>query len=489
MSGPALGNLQSRGFQWAIADECWQWKSGILGQLKARLGDHVKEQSSKFLAISQGGEEESDWALEFADAHPYTWHVRCQSPSCAKYIAPEWTMDGLNRTKAGMVWDEIKRQDGTYNKDAMAQTARFVCPHCGHAHPMGQRTLAAWNESGAYLDAQGVEWDAAMAPAEVSFRWHTIIEFPWRELVKEWLAACEAKKVGNFAPMINFFQKRCAIMRSERSIHDADFNYARVKIELANPVDKFDGELGRFLTADRQEEDTYWVMVRAWLPNGESRRLYYGKLYSTAEIDAKAAEFGVQHDCVLVDSGYRPKGDNGVYAACVKYGWNAAKGADEQFFWHALPKRKGQPNERIQKAWAPPTWADPGSGTSTQGRTRCPLYRFSSPRMFHMVDALIKRGLWVEPEVDENDEYDRECRVQMAAEFVKFVTDRGTGKRVEKFVCPSGNNHARDCAKMQVFIAMLLGFVPDGVDTLPDVVEVQASEAQEPSAEDSESEN
>ena len=66
MQGPALGGLQSRGFKVVICDEPWLYKPGTLGQAKSRLGDFVKTASSKFLAIAQGGDEQSDWAMEVA---------------------------------------------------------------------------------------------------------------------------------------------------------------------------------------------------------------------------------------------------------------------------------------------------------------------------------------------------------------------------------------------------------------------------------------
>ncbi len=86
MQGPALGGLQSRGFKWVIADEPWMWKAGILGQAKARLGDFVKNSSSKFLAISQGGEEESDWDMEVRAGVMFIWKPECSA--CAKTHRP-----------------------------------------------------------------------------------------------------------------------------------------------------------------------------------------------------------------------------------------------------------------------------------------------------------------------------------------------------------------------------------------------------------------
>jgi hypothetical protein len=462
MQGPALGGLQSRGFKWVIADEPWMWKAGILGQAKARLGDFVKNSSSKFLAISQGGEEESDWDMEVRAGVNFVWKPECAA--CAKPMPIEWTINCGDGTKAGIVFDTIKSEDGAYQKDETAATVRFVCPHCRHEHPNSEKTRSDWNRSGDYFNpSTGARFDPTNPPTEVTFRWHSLIDYPWAELVKEWLAAQEAKHVGNFAPLVNFFQKRCALMRSDRTIHDSDLPFARIKMDTPS-AEKLPGELGRFMTGDRQSEDVYWVTVRAWFAGAETRRIWFGRLYSEADIEAKRLELGVPADCTVIDSGYKPKGDHGVYSACIRYGWIAAKGTDEPFFWHALPRRKDAPPARVQKPWAPLTWGDPGEGSSDQGRKRAPLIRFASSVMADRVMALIERGLWVEPEGDETDEIEREYRKQMSSEFKRPKVDKFTGRRVMVWVCPSGNNHAFDCSKMQVLCAMQAGLLPAGLE-------------------------
>lgn len=465
MQGPAMGGLQSRGFKWVILDEAWLYKAGIITQAKGRLGDFVKTSSSKFLAISQGGEEESDWDFEVRAGVLYVWHVQCAG--CAAFIAPEWTLRRADGGFAGAVFDSIKHEDGSYDKDASAATVRFICPNCGHAHPNSERTRATWNTNGEYRHSTtGERFEKDRIPSEVSFRWHALIDYPWVELVKEWLAAQEAKHVGNFAPLVNFFQKRCALMRSERTVHETDIPFARVAINLGDPKDKaWPEEAARCLTADRQSEDVYWVTVRAWARTGESRRLWFGRLYSEAAIEEKRLEFGVNPDCTLIDSGYRPKGDQGVYAACIRYGWIAVKGTDEAFFWHQLPATApGEMPKRVQKPWAMLAYGDPGEGTSSQGKRQCRLIRFAANVMADRVDALIALGLFVEPLIDSPTEMDREYGRQMSAEFKRPKVDKFTGRKVMVRVCPSGNNHAYDDAKMQVLFAMSVGMLPAGIE-------------------------
>lgn len=458
ITGPALSNLQSRGFKWVVCDEAWMYKPGVLGQAEARLGDFEKMSSSKFLVLSQGGEEDSEWDFKCRSGVLFVWHVPCGG--CGKQIAPEWTVRRANNALAGAVFDTMKNTDGSYDKEASSKTVRFVCPLCGHAHPNTAKTRAVWNIGGRYINpVSGEEFNKDSPPTNVTFRWHALIDSPWEKLVLEWLGAQEAKHVGNFAPLVNFLQKRCAEMRSERTVHDADLPFARVKIEGAWSEEKY-----RFMTVDRQSEDLYWVMVRSWAEkSGETRRLFYGKVYGEAAIEALRVEHKVATNCTVVDSGYMPKGDHGVYAACIRYGWLAAKGCEDFYFWHAIPQPPPRPPLRVMKAWATKSYGDPGEGTNEQGKRRVALWRFSSPTMKDRVHGLIKAGLWVEPDTT-GDEMDKECAKQMAAEFKRAKVNRFTRKTENVWVCPSGNNHALDCSAMQILCAMQVGCIPAGVE-------------------------
>ena len=53
----------------------------------------------------------------------------------------------------------------------------------------------------------------------------------------------------------------------------------------------------------------------------------------------------------------------------------------------------------------------------------------------------------------------------MSAEFKRPKIDKFTGRKVMVWVCPSGNNHAFDCAKMQVLCAMQAGLLPSGFES------------------------
>jgi Phage terminase large subunit (GpA) len=482
LRGPSVSNLQSRGFKWVVLDEPWLYGPGIIAQAKARLGDFVRLDNSKLLAISQGGEEDSDWNTQFQSGVLHEFSVPCAG--CSRRFFPRWTARKVDRTRWGIVFDAPQKPDGTYDTAQAIATLRHVCPHCGHEHPDTEKTRHAWIHGGYWVrSSAGAESPQVTSfPRYVSFHWNALIDYPWAELVKEWLEAQRAKRATNFAPLIAFIQKRLAEMRSESTVGERDNQFATFETFETKPEEKiWPAEAIRFMTVDRQSEDTYWIQIRGWAKgSGESRRIFIGRAHGEPELEEIRKRYAVPSNCVVIDSGYRAKGDHGVYAACIRYGWIAAKGDEKSGFFHSRKLPDGT-TQRVSKPWAPITYHDPGEGTSEQGKRRCPLVIFSAPTAASRVAIMVERGLWVEPAVSDDslDEMEREYRIQMSAEFQKPRINKFTGRRELVWVCPSGNNHQFDCAKMQVLAAMQANLIPAGIE-----IEGKSSEADTRAAKD-----
>jgi hypothetical protein len=201
-------------------------------------------------------------------------------------------------------------------------------------------------------------------------------------------------------------------------------------------------------------------MVRDWGDGGHSHRIFFGKLFSAAEIEAKRIELNILPQHTLIDSGYRPKGDHGVYGHCIRHGWIplkgvATEGGDAIRFRHKVGERI------IERSYSEPVWVDPEIGTAGGGRAQVEMVRFSSPTYKDRVRQLIDSSLWLEPEADPDDALEIEYRRQMTAEYKKPKRDKFSGRTKFVWVCPSGNNHAFDCAAMQAVGATLLDILPD----------------------------
>lgn len=439
VSGPGINKLQTKGIRYISGDEVWLWDSGILEEAKARLGDFARIETSKLLLVSQAGIEDDDFDRAWREGHCAIWNVDCMG--CGKPMPLRWSMQRADGSLAGMRWDQHKDEHGIHIVSKSIESVRYECPSCGHPHMDNARTKSAWNRTGRYIST-----NEGAPISKRSFHWPAWIADKWQALVEDFLNACNAHRMGLTDPLIAFFQKRAAEPKSEATISESLSEFKRVSYEVNS---SWKDEAIRFMTVDRQEEDLYWVTIRAWSTAGESRRLWFGKCFGSSELEQKATEFKCSN--VFVDSGFKPKGDNGVYQICARNDWVALKGEDTPFFWHST--KRG----RVQRSYSELTFGDPESGTTLQGKLKAKLIRFASSTMADRLTQLINSGRWTEPADDQDKEY----RKQMSSEFKKVKVNKFTGKREWVWVCPSGNNHAFDCSKMQVLAATLAGVVPD----------------------------
>lgn len=462
--GPAIGNLQSRGFKWVICDEPWLYEKGRLGEAKARLGDFRKMSSSKLICLSQGGIPESDWDNQFKSGVLHEWQVECQG--CHRFFTPVWSGFHSDGSRHGVCFDAPKMPGGDYDRKAAVKSLRYVCPLCAHPHRDTAATRAAWNATGRYVTADGaIVGPGYVFPEQCSFHWWAIIDYRWADLLNLWLSARKAAHLGDYSAQIQFFQKYLAESKNEATVHEMRQAFARRASTAKDKVSmSFDGATHRFMTADRQQEDVYWAEVRDWAPSGESLRVWFGKCFADAEVRARQIEYAVADDCVAIDSGHRPYGDHGVYAACIKYGWVAARGDKRKSYTHEIPPQfKGDVSTRVQRPFAMPAQAWPGGSVGGADEAFALVVYFSSHVLKDRLQGLIDHGFWKEPDADPNDETEVEYRKQMSAEFK--VKDK-TGAFV--WVCPSGENHAFDLGAMQILCAMSSGLLPADVGDQPE---------------------
>ena len=446
IQGPSIGNLQSVGMRYQINDEIWMWEPGRHAQAVARTGDFEAIGSSKVLNISQAGIIGDDLDTEWRRGHQGEWHVKClgcghQQPA----VFSGWRDDG---SRWGMTWDDVpatRDKLGRWIVSAVLPTVRWACRACGHAHVDDDRTHAQWALGGEFVPMNPT------APRHLrSFHWTGVVTRRWSLLVEEFLEAMNALKSGVVEPLMTFTQKRDAQPWAEEMV-----NRARPAQRTEIMDSTWKDEAARFLTIDRQAEGLHWGTVRAWSKIGESHRLWFGKLYSEAEIEGKAAEHKVRANHVFIDSGYDSKL---VYAMCVRHGWIALKGDQAQFFAHHV--RVNGARRSIMRSYSMPFRADPEIGRTHEGRAFAVLIRWSNRTIKDRLQRQMDRGLWIEPPAVPGDEMEAEYATQMRGQWRKMVRDRRTGKQTWEWL-DNGNDHARDCACMQVLGATLMRILPD----------------------------
>ena len=456
VSGPSIANLQTKGVRYLRLEEVWMWEQGKEGEAVGRIGDYLKMHTSKVMRISQAGPkagvemEQSDWYRAYHRGVIHEWEVACLN--CGQYFAPVFAGQKADGSFWGMTWDRYQQPNGDWDVAKCLPTIRFECPHCSHPMLDSAKTKGEWNRTGRYRIDQADEVAQAGNHKRDSFHWEAVIDYPWDELVELWLEACNAEKRGDLRPKLQFYQKRRAIFKNEESLLRGGLNLTRSSYEVNSDWPE---EKGRAMTIDRQDEDLYWWTVRAWSLE-TSRKLGFGKAYGAAALEKIRDEFKVAPNHTFCDSGFLPKGDQGVYAACLRYGWIAVKGDKEHSFVHRLKKN----GRAVQKSYAPLAWGDPGGGTAVAGRRYAPLIRYSKPQMNQKVQELIDHGHWEEPLATADPEMEKEYNVQMAARVKKTEFVLKTGE-TRVFWKESKNDHARDLANMQVLYAILEDWLPD----------------------------
>jgi hypothetical protein len=457
VTGPGINNLQTRGIRYMSISEAWLDQVGsMLESAEARLGDFRRIQTSKLLIDSQGGTENDGLDQRFTAGNAALWNVECES--CDHFQPTLWSGRREDGSRWGMRWDEVREPRGLWDVDRAVQTLRYECRACGHPHLDTTRTKANWNRTGRYVDT-----NPGAPPSMRSFHWSALIIDLWSELLAKYLNAMNSYKLGVIEPLIGFFQKYMAEPRSESSVHESLANVPTAKYEVQS---SWPDEVIRFMTVDVQESE-FWIVIRAWGKYGESRRLAFGRRYNWTELELLQKEFSVQDTHVFVDSSYRTKE---VYRACCRHGaWQRAQGMYLWFGWHPL---NGEPQrsfahkdgrQTILRSYDSPTNVDGEAGTSNEGPSHCQMIRFSDSTMQDRMEQLLKKALMKSP--NQEGEMEETYRKHMASEFKRVKRNKFTGRSEWVYVCPSGQNHGRDCEKMQVLAATLAGLIPDLIDS------------------------
>jgi phage terminase large subunit GpA-like protein len=119
VSGPSIGNLQTKGVRWLRLEEVWMWAQGKEGEAVGRIGDYLKMHTSKVLRISQGGPmdgvemEQSDWYRAYHRGIVHEWEAAC--PGCGKHYMPQFSGQREDGSFWGMTWDRHQLPNGDWD--------------------------------------------------------------------------------------------------------------------------------------------------------------------------------------------------------------------------------------------------------------------------------------------------------------------------------------------------------------------------------------
>jgi hypothetical protein len=463
MGGLNESNVQSLSKRYVYVDEGWlAGSNGLIFQARARTTAYTH--TSKFVLVSQAGNEGEDLDLCWKQSNMQEWQWLC--PSCGKYQSFEFSVKRDDGSWAGMRWEtnETTRPNGRWIYPEVAKTARLECLHCGHQiddTPANRRKLDdthRYEVTNPRADQSIVGFHIPqIAKPDISFGW----------LVAKYLEAKEQQETqGYILPLIQFYQQNLAIAWNLNTA--ADFH--RIAWEPYDTLTDWPQERFRAMTIDCQKDFTeFWWVVRAWSEDGESRQLARGRAESWEELTKEQKFWKVPDRRVFVDCGYE---QTRVAQECVKHGaiwaqngikkwlcWNALKGVRQEKFIHRN-KRTKLSDERIYSQMDDDSYLDPGLGGEYQ-RYKVPFCAWSN---LHVKDILRRhrdgqaaKFLSLPDSAPATDLLS--YTAQMNSELRFKEVDPETGRKINIWKKVRKDNHYWDCEAMQIVVALIFGII------------------------------
>ena len=475
IQGCAPANLEEKSIMTQFNDECWQWPVGRLEIAHIRC-NVAYAWNYKVWNGSVAGVEGDDIDMLFRSGTQKEWHWVCAK--CGRLQLPRW---GKPKGRGGIHWERdsaTKPNDREWDYLELIKTVRYQCCHCSEEYEDNARSRRVLNEGARYKALN------PSAPAQhQSFRFNILsVNWPgisWGQWVVEFLKSVDQmRKYSNLEPLKKFWNRRMAEPWDESRHAATTHRVVLSDYNLGEPNfyqrGKWEGESIRFMGVDKQEWG-YPYVIRASNRTGDSRLVGAGVgerscLTSYDEVELKAQEFGVQSQCVIIDSAFETRE---VYAQAAKRGWTCMRGVDKPEPFRHMKELVGSDGMirkmAIELPYSTMQWADPFTGTEDQQLNR--RYRIvrAAPRLarrFDWINLHIKNLLsafkqgqaiyWGVPG-DVGPDYIRQLNSE-----VRHMTINARGRKTEWWSNRTAKgegharpNHAWDCECM-ILVAMCL---------------------------------
>ena len=428
-------NLQRRSIKYIFGDETWLWEPGRMAEAEART---TAFRGGKCVFLSQAGFCNDDTDRKFRSTSAARWHLRCTE--CRKLFAPEI---------GHLEWNDEKDVDGKRNFDAVANSARLICPHCGNAFRFSEKQLYALNAGGEFVASNPGAPEYAKG-----FSWNAFAFTDWGQIAAMYLQAKDAANRGDVSDLRAFYQKRLAqpwdsgdseanalvetsipegnFRLRENWEREAGFDTLRAQIVPANLRTAGTFPL-RFLTVDVQLNHFYWI-VRSWDERGNSRLLDCGIAQTFADIRNIADANRIFPVFVGIDSGFEPER---VFRFCAENNFTALRGSPKHEWTF---DRAG----KTRRPFSPREFVDCGNGQTAR------RHFFSNLRIKDILHT-VRSG---------NTEISWEIPSDTPANYLQMLSSerRNDEKQIWEQI---GNrpNHFFDCETMNLATAAMLGII------------------------------
>ena len=425
-------SAQSKHIRYAVFDEPWLYKPGILAQLHKRTTKFAHNR--KIIEVSTGSlaGDETDQAWHGGTMRE--WQFKC--PACGVLYVPKFSPERLDK-RGGVKWSpDAKIGGGAYDFGKVRASVVYECPHCPANFRPTEENQFKLNRHGCYTSAE--------ESAHESFHWPA-----W---------ASDFRLLGDFA--VEFLQAKAALKRGTAELlqeftqkrEAAAWDASRVDAEPIQTVestydmgDHWPESEMRVATVDVQKHHL-WLCVRDWAQGPLSRLVWAGKVLTWDELRQRQLEFGVEDRFVFVDSSHFTEL---VYGQCCRFDWNAIKGEKAP---------SGFIEERDGTKFRVPVTTSNTRGICAQlppdaKMTSCELFRVSeelTAESLHLFRTGRAHG-WTVPRNAPAD-----YQEQMSARVRRTRQHSKTGQTIWEWVTVGKcGEHLWDCERYQIAAAFL----------------------------------
>jgi hypothetical protein len=425
LGGANMSSLQSKSCRYVVLDEAWLLKGSMLREAMGRTHDRA---ASVVLVVGQGGvvNDEHDRLHQTTQQHTFGWLC----PECASWHPYSFRGD--------LRYDNTRDERNIWNWRELAASVRMVCKKCGTEFADTEANRRLLSRSGSYrpIPCNGLPDRVGYTFACLAVWW-----IPWSTTVIEFVQANERKKVGDYTPLRQWIQKRCAEPWSEENeapeVVFTASGYTMAEYEDGHPID---GEVMRFLSVDRQR-DHFWAVLRAWRADGSSMMLFCGRLLEWSQVPALATKYKLgMPGRVMLDCGFDP---SAIYAFAAEHGYVCFRGEERasEYVHHRGRSEARKFYSECEKVLV--------------GNKRVPKFRWSNGPVKDILARL--RGT---PSFEIPADCPPEYQQHMTAEIKRDILNKVTGQVTRRWVKIGDRaNHLWDMEALQVVGALMCGFL------------------------------
>lgn len=436
-NGASLSKFQAKSIQLAICDEAHLWnkdrnkKYALLSEAIDRTSAYERQGKSKVIITSRPSEVGDQLDVMFNSGNQMIWNVPCLG--CGKYFSPVFRRQRNDGTYYGILFENIKDEDGNYKLNELLDTIRYECEYCGFKHFDNAETKSKWNDQGKFI-SNNVNHD----PSIHSYRWNAIPVDSWRQLTLTFLNAKQKANIGVYTELTDFFQQKMAEPFDLMKYIDQENK--TMKVDVYDTKTDWAEEVTRFATIDMQKY-CFYLVIRAWAKSGASRQLFAGAVNTEEVLLGYLTDYKVNRQNIFVDIACSEKSEDGstheVYNFVNRNGFTGLRGDA----YHDYGFDKIIHNQKIK------VYYSDAKPIPTTGR----IYYDFSPHSLRDILKNLRDGKSHEYKCLDNEEYKK----QMFAEARLPVKDKYGQIRWRWINKHNKPNHFWDCEVMQLACVFL----------------------------------